>query len=131
LNGPETALLPREPAPGSPVFAEAWQAEVLAVAHGLTRSGLFSPAEWAEAFGAELAEAAAQGRPDTEDTYYRAALSAVIDLVSRRSPETAASLPARVEQWRRAYLNTPHGKPVTLAAADRDSGSHDHAHHDH
>ncbi len=28
------------------------------------------------------------------------------------------SLEARIEAWRSAYLNTPHGQPVELAAAD-------------
>jgi nitrile hydratase accessory protein len=139
LSGPEAAFRPREPEPGSPVFAEPWHAEVLAMACSLAREGLFSPAEWAQALGAERRLDVAAGRPDTEAAYYEAALRALESLVSGRSPEVGASLPPRVEAWRRAYLNTPHGRPVTLDAADgpdpgrhhEDHGGHDHHGHDH
>ena len=53
MSGPEAALLPREPAAGTPVFAEPWHAEVLAVAFALTRDGIFSAGEWADALGAD------------------------------------------------------------------------------
>lgn len=115
-DGALTALLPREPAPGAPVFAEPWHAEVLAIASALTRSGLFTPAEWAEALGAEIRRAGEPGHPDTEASYYRCALAALEALVGDKSPETGGSLASRVEVWRRAYLNTPHGNPVELAA---------------
>jgi len=32
-RAPEAALLPREPSPGAPVFAEPWHAEVLGIAN--------------------------------------------------------------------------------------------------
>ncbi len=117
MTAPEPSLLPREPAAGAPVFAEPWHAEVLGIAQALTRAGLFTASEWAEALGAEIARAGEPGGQDSEETYYRAALAALERLVGDKSPETGGSLPERVEAWRRAYLNTPHGKPVTLAAA--------------
>jgi nitrile hydratase accessory protein len=117
LPKPEEALLPREAAPGAPVFAEPWQAELLAIVHALTKQGLFSAAEWADALGHALRHAVAHGEPDTDDTYYRAVLAALEELTAARSPETGAALPGRAEEWRRAYENTPHGKPVELAAA--------------
>jgi nitrile hydratase accessory protein len=128
-DGAEAALLPREPAPGAPVFAEPWHAEVLGLADALTRSGLFTPAEWAETLGAALRKATA-GAPDSEATYYVAALSALEALVTEKSPATGLSLAERIEAWRRAYLNTPHGQPVTLAAADGPPNN-PHHHHDH
>ena len=70
------------------------------------------------------------GEPDSEESYYRAALAALERLVGDKSPETGGSLSDRVEAWRRAYLNTPHGQPVTLAAAtgpaENRQGHHDH-----
>jgi len=129
LSEPEEALLPRGPAPGAPVFAEPWHAEVLALAYALARDGMFSAGEWAEALGAEIARATAAGEPDTEAGYYAAALKALESLVSAKSPTTGAALAGRVEAWRRAYLNTPHGKPVTLAAATLPMAHHGH-HHD-
>jgi nitrile hydratase accessory protein len=128
LSRPDESLLPREPAPGAPVFAEPWHAEVLALAYALTRDGVFSASEWAEALGAEIARAHAAGAPDTEAGYYEAALKALESLVSVKSPATGKALAERIEAWRRAYLNTPHGKPVTLAAATFPMAHH--GHHD-
>jgi nitrile hydratase accessory protein len=132
LSAPEAgALLPREPAPGAPVFAEPWHAEVLAMAHALTGSGLFTPGAWAEALGAEIRRNGEAGMPDSDASYYRAALGALERLVGAGSPETAAALDERVETWRRAYLNTPHGQPVNLAAGEGPVDKHRHAHDDH
>lgn len=130
MSAPEPALLPREPSAGAPVFAEPWHAEVLAIAHALTRAGLFSASEWADALGAAIARAGESGLADSDETYYRAALEALERLVADRSRETSGSLPERVEAWRRAYLNTPHGKPVTLAAATGPVENRQ-SHHDH
>jgi nitrile hydratase accessory protein len=117
LRAPESALLPREPSPDAPVFAEPWHAEVLGIANALMRSGMFSAVEWAETLGAEIRRLADEGEPDNEEAYYRAVLTALERLVGEKSPETCRSLADHVETWRRAYLATPHGQPVTLAAA--------------
>ena len=97
-------------------FAEPWHAQVLAIANGLAEAGLFSRGDWAAALGAALRRAEAAGEPDNDATYYAAALAALEGLVAERSPEAGGSLEGRVEAWRRAYLRTPHGKPVELSA---------------
>jgi nitrile hydratase accessory protein len=114
-------MLPRETPPGAPVFDEAWHAEALGLANVLVASGLFSAAEWADALGAALREAAARDAPDDQDTYYRAVVAAVEGLVAAHSPDTGSALSGRIEAWRRAYLATPHGKPVELAAGLRET----------
>lgn len=96
------------------MFAEPWHAEVLALAYALTATDLFSPSAWAEALGASLEYARQSGERGTEETYYRAALDALERLIIDCSPVTAALIEARVEEWRRAYLETPHGHPVEL-----------------
>jgi len=133
LSAPEGgAILPREPVTGAPVFAEPWHAEVLAIAHALTRAGMFTAGDWADALGSEIRRREAAGERDSDDTYYRAALAALERLAGAGSPETGGSLEERVEAWRRAYLNTPHGRPVTFAAAAGPVDNHGHArHHDH
>ena len=105
---------------GEPVFDEAWQAQVLALAYGLADRGVFSPAEWSETLGAELRKADAAGKPDDQHTYYAAALAALESLLERQEAIPEQLLDARVEEWRRAYLNTPHGEPVELAAGLKD-----------
>jgi len=116
---------PFEPAPKAdeaPVFAEAWHAQVLALADSLSQAGMFTPAEWSDALGEELREAAERGARDDQETYYAAALRALERLVSGGGVSSAL-LSERVEAWRRAYLNTPHGRPVELSAGEvRTSG---------
>jgi nitrile hydratase accessory protein len=99
-----------------PLFAEPWQAEVLAIADALLRRGLFTAADWASALGAALAAADHHGAPDTPATYYRSALVALEQLLAQHAPEISCLMPDRISAWRRAHLDTPHGEPVVLAA---------------
>ena len=129
MSRPEpVAIRPRDRNRDTPVFAEPWHAQVLAVAHGLSVSGLFSASDWATTLGAALRESEAHGEPDTDETYYVAALTALERLVAARSPGTGDAHPARIEAWRRAYLRTPHGKPVELAAGLAPDGTVSHTH---
>ena len=100
----------------APIFDEAWHAQVLALADTLAQSGLFTPTEWSDVLGEELRNAAARGARDDQETYYSAALRALERLVAADSDVSATALAERVEAWRRAYLNTPHGRPVELSA---------------
>jgi len=100
-----------------PVFDEPWHAQVLALAFDLAERKVFSPAQWSDTLGAKLREASAEGKPDNQQTYYEAALAALEQLVAGEGTITNEILSGRVDAWRRAYLNTPHGKPVELTAA--------------
>lgn len=122
MTGNEASIGPLARTDGEPAFDEPWQAEVLAVAYALTERGVFSPAEWSDTLGAELKGAASRGEPDTQATYYAAALAALERLLTERSDVGADALTARTEQWRRAYLNTPHGRPVELSAGNTRQG---------
>lgn len=102
---PDDALAPR-----AEVFQEAWHAQTLAAAHGFEQAGAFSKNEWAEALGAALNGAEERGAPDTEETYYLAALEALEAL----APISRADLEARKRAWEAAYRRTPHGEPVEL-----------------
>ena len=106
---------------GEPAFDDAWQAELLALAYALSEKGVFTPTEWSEALGAELRQASARGEPDDQNTFYGAALSALEWLILRDGRVTVEALVGRTEQWRRAYLKTPHGKPVELSAGASDT----------
>ena len=93
-------------------FDEPWQAQLLALADTLCRQGAFRPAAWAGALGAALRRADAAGAPDNPETYYAAALDALEHLLTEAGLVTPAALAARQSDWRRAYLETPHGSPV-------------------
>ncbi len=112
MNRPEPGFL--KASDGGPAFDEPWQAQTLALADLLVRRGLVSPARWAEALGAEIAALGAE--PDDRETYYRAVLAALERVLTENGAVTRAELEERERQWERAYLNTPHGAPVELAA---------------
>ncbi len=92
-------------------FAEPWHAQVLGRRPRFGRwLSHIRPSDWAAALGAALARAADRDAPDTDETYYLAALEALESL----APLDPAQLSDRKRAWRDAYLRTPHGQPVTL-----------------
>ena len=102
----------------SAVFHEAWHAQVLAVADGLVQSGLFSSNQWSNALGQQRAQAKAQQKPDTAQTYYHCALAALETLLAENSAVDQSAINTRSAAWARAYQATPHGKPVLLSAGE-------------
>jgi hypothetical protein len=58
--------------------------------------------------------------------YHRQFLVALEKIVARCGLATEESVQDRTLAWRRAYLKTPHGHPVELAAADTGHASDDH-----
>ncbi|PIW29107.1 MAG: nitrile hydratase accessory protein [Rhodospirillales bacterium CG15_BIG_FIL_POST_REV_8_21_14_020_66_15] len=103
-----------EPAFCEPVFEEPWQAQAFALANALIDKGFFSAEEWAQALGAEIRRAQAAGDPDTGETYYNHWLAALERLCADKGLALGAEVARRAEEWRDAYLATPHGKPVSL-----------------
>jgi nitrile hydratase accessory protein len=114
LNRPELGSGFLKAKDGEPVFGEPWHAETLALADLLVKSGAISSARWAETLGAEIK--ALNAEPDDRENYYRALLAALERLLAENGSVTPAELEEREHQWERAYLRTPHGKPVELAA---------------
>ena len=99
-----------------PVFDEPWQAQALGLAFSLSERGVFSPAQWSQALGAAHRRILADGAGDTPQTYYQAVVEALEGLLRESGEVSASMLDERARTWRRAYLNTPHGKPVELKA---------------
>ena len=109
-----------------PVFSSPWQAQVFSLVVGLHEAGCFSWSEWAEALSREMAEAPTGG-PDgvqtqeetnPSDSYYQSWVSALEHILARKTILDSSEVQKRVAQWREAYLNTPHGAPVTLPSVD-------------
>ena len=113
-----------------PVFASPWQAQIFSLVVGLHESGCFSWNEWAEALSGEIAEdsnggadgANTQEEIDPSDSYYRLWVSALEQILARKTILDSDEVRERVTQWREAYLNTPHGAPVMLSMADEQNG---------
>lgn len=104
--------LPRDAA--GPVFSEPWEAQAFALAVHLVESGYFDRSEWAETLGEEIRAAQERGDPDRGGTYYRHWLSALERLCAAKGLAPEDAVLERTEEWRQAYLDTPHGKPVVF-----------------
>ena len=63
----------------------------------------------------KLATDANAGNLDGCDDYYSAWLAALEALLKGRDVAGAPEIEQMVADWRRAYLETPHGTPVRLA----------------
>jgi nitrile hydratase accessory protein len=107
-------LKPLKRLDGEPVFDEAWQAQVLAMADRLSASGVFTPSQWSATLGDELVRAQDAGKPDTPMTYYEAALRALERLLEETGAVTPDARGERRAAWETAYHTTPHGQPVLL-----------------
>ena len=97
-----------------PVFNEPWEAQAFALAVRLSEAGFFTWPEWAAVLSQEIKKAQEQGDPDLGDTYYHHWLAALERLCTQKGLVPAAELLRRKDEWREAYLHTPHGKPVEL-----------------
>ncbi len=112
-------ILPAPPRDGEgPVFAEPWEAQAFALTLKLYEAGHFTWPEWAATLGAEIEAARSRGDPDLGDTYYRHWLAALERLAAEKGLVRGGELRDRKAAWRRAFLNTPHGQPITLAAGE-------------
>ena len=124
-NPPDLGLLPALPRDAQgPVFAEPWQAQAFALAVRLRAQGHFTWTEWCAALNRQITLAQQAGDPDLGDTYYQHWLAALEFLVVEKGLSSVAELNDRKEAWDRAHRATPHGEPVSLAAAMRASDAH-------
>ena len=124
----ETVDLPRDE--NGPVFDYPWQAQAFALTVELHKAGRFSWPEWVEVFSEEIKASPARPGESVNDAYYRQWMAALETMVSSRNLLDRDGLAARKEEWKQAYLNTPHGQPILLANAACPP-AHDHHHHDH
>jgi len=111
----ELPALPRDK--DGPVFNQPWEAKAFAIAIRLSEAGLFTWPEWVRIFSREIKAAQERGDPDLGDTYYQQWLSTLESICAAKGIVDWEDMRQRKASWRRAYLNTPHGQPIDLAAA--------------
>jgi nitrile hydratase accessory protein len=104
--------LPRDA--DGPVFNEPWEAHAFALAVRLSEAGFFTWPEWAAVLSDEIKIAQERGDPDLGQTYYEHWLKALERLCVDKDLVGRADMERREQQWRQAYLHTPHGHPVEL-----------------
>jgi nitrile hydratase accessory protein len=111
----ELPALPRDN--DGPVFNEPWEAKAFALAVRLSEAGCFTWPEWVQIFSREIMAAQERGDPDLGDTYYQHWLNALERICAAKGLVGETDRRRRKAAWRQAYLNTPHGRPIDLAAA--------------
>lgn len=114
IDNQSTGVKPLLDLEGDPVFSEPWQAQALAIADSLVRSGRLTANDWSSALGKELEQAKQAGAADNQETYYQSVLAALETLTVEKMSLTGKEIDKRTHQWKEAYLSTPHGKPVLL-----------------
>lgn len=100
------------PEPGS--FNEPWHAQVFALTVVLSEAGHFQWADWTRALGATLTRHRGEGPLDGAGDYYAAWLETLEMLLSNSGLAPSAEVADIRDAWERAYLRTPHGRPVVL-----------------
>ena len=114
--------LPRDE--DGPVFNQPWEAKAFALTVCLSEAGCFSWPEWVNIFSREIKTAQERGDLDLCDTYYQHWLNALERICAAKGLVGYEDMRRHTATWRRAYLNTPHGRPVNLSAAfKRKSGN--------
>ena len=111
---------------GGPVFNEPWEAQAFALAVYLSQVGCFTWPEWVATLSQEITAAQERGDPDLGHTYYQHWLNALERICAEKALIGHEDMSRRQQEWRRAYVNTPHGQPIELSAAfkqDRREGS--------
>jgi nitrile hydratase accessory protein len=117
LSIDDIPALPRDQ--DGPVFNQPWEAKAFALAVHLSEAGCFTWPEWVRTFSREIKAAQERGDPDLGDTYYQYWLNTLERVCAAKGLVGSEDMQRRKATWRRAYLNTPHGRPIELAAASR------------
>ena len=100
-----------------PIFSAPWQAQAFAITVRLFEEGHFTWPEWVQYLSVEIA-ATSDAQGDNLDIYYRHWLSGLEKIVADKGLASPGEMSRRKEDWRREYLNTPHGSPVEIATGE-------------
>ena len=97
-----------------PAFAAPWHAQLFALTVHLNEAGQFTWPDWAARFGATLRRHGLARDLDGGDDYFLAWLETLETLLTETGAAERDVLRHLRGQWEAAYLETPHGAPVTL-----------------
>ena len=111
------AKIPLQPQPNA-TFNSPWEAQVFALAVRLQETGILTKDTWARALASEIQQAGQRNDPDLGDTYYHHWTRALEQVLINSSLVDGHEIEVRIEAWREAYANTPHGHAVLLPLED-------------
>lgn len=101
----------------APVFEEPWQAQAFSMLVAMNEAGHFPWTDWAKIFSRTIESMPAMPSESASDVYYRQWVSALEEMVISLGVVAKEEIAKREQEWRHAYLNTPHGLPVNLLNA--------------
>lgn len=108
-------------------FEHPWQAQAFSLIVYLHQAGLFSWKTWVDVFSKEIKASPMQAEESINDAYYRQWVSATENMLLSLELTGKEDIIRRTNEWRQAYLNTPHGMPVVLTSATC-APAHNHHH---
>ena len=96
-------------------FNSPWDAQVFALAVRLQETGILTRESWTLALADEIQEARQRNDPDLGDTYYHHWTRALERALIKSTLVDDQEIERRIDAWREAYTNTPHGHAVLLS----------------
>lgn len=97
-----------------PAFEHPWHAQVFALTVHLNETGRFTWSEWVSRFSETLARHGLSKELNGGEDYFAAWLETLEAILAEAGSASAAEVETTRESWEQAYLNTPHGAPVSL-----------------
>ena len=101
---------------GGLCFNEPWQAGLLAIAVLLCETGRLDKSELSEVAGKAISGAGPTGGAASGEDAFEAALSKLETVLAEKGIADRTEIDSALNEWRQAYLDTSHGKPVKLSA---------------
>ncbi len=108
-------------------FEHPWQAQIFSLIVYLHQAGQFSWKAWVDVFSEEIKASPLREGESINDAYYRQWVSAAEKMLFSLELTGKEEMTRRTDEWRQAYLNTPHGMPVALISATC-APAHNHHH---
>ena len=97
------------------VFQNPWHSQLFAITVQLSEKGNFSWKEFVKAFGEALKKERLHAKDlDGKNDYFSCWLNALEELLIAKGISDQNTLILLKEDWTKAYLTTPHGKPVHI-----------------
>ena len=98
------------------VFLSPWQGQLFAITVHMSEIGYFKWDEFTHLFGKhlQLKKLFKLKEVNLDDRYYICWLNALEELIINKKLANKKSFSIFKKKWEKAFLNTPHGKPVKI-----------------
>ena len=97
-------------------FHKPWHAQIFALTVHLNEQGHFDWKDWSKVFSDALSSKGSKDLIINDDGYYLIWLRALEKFLLEAEKIQPEDIIQYFQDWRAAFLNTPHGQPVNLSA---------------